>query len=70
MSREKQGFRDTMAELNAAFPDQGMVGRKEIAAFAGVHPSTVDRWIKAGKLRMQTPTGRISKADFARQICM
>ena len=70
MSREKQGFRDTVAELNAMFPDQGMVGRTEIARFAGVHPTTVDRWVKAGKLTMKTPTGKLSKADFARQICI
>lgn len=70
MSREKQGFRDTIAALNEMFPDQGMVGRAEIAKFAGVHPTTVDRWVKAGKINMKTPTGRLSKADLARQICL
>jgi predicted site-specific integrase-resolvase len=52
------------------FPDQGMVGRTEIAKFSGVHPTTVDRWVKNGKLKLRTPTGRISKADYARQICI
>ena len=68
--KEKQGFRDTMAQLNDMFPDKGAVGRQEIAKFYGVHVSTVDRWVRAGKINMQTQTGRITKADFARQICM
>lgn len=70
MSTEKKGFRDTLAELNAMFPNQGMVGRREIARFAGVHPTTVDRWVKAGKLTLKTTTGQLTKADFARQICI
>lgn len=70
MSREKQGFRDTIAALNEMFPDQGMLGRTEIAKFAGVHVTTVDRWVKAGKLNLNTPTGRLPKADLARQICL
>lgn len=70
MSREKQGYRETLEDLNAVFPNQGMLGRQDIAKFAGVHPTTVDRWVKAGKINLRTPTGRISKADFARQICI
>jgi len=70
MPREKQGFRDTMASLNEMFPEQGMLGKSEVARFAGVAPKTVERWIKAGKLNMSTPTGRIPKADLARQICI
>ena len=68
--REKQGFRDTLAQLNDMFPDTGMVGRKEIARFAGVHVTTVDRWIKAGKIKVPAATGKLTKADFARQICI
>ena len=70
MSREKQGYRDTILALNEMFPDQGMLGRTEVARFAGVHVTTVDRWIKAGKISMKTSTGRLSKADLARQICL
>ncbi len=70
MSREKQGFRDTIAALNEMFPDQGMIGRIEIARFAGVAPTTIDRWVKAGKLDIKSRTGRITKADLARQICI
>jgi len=70
MGREKQGYRDTIAALNEMFPDQGMLGRTEVARFAGVHVTTVDRWIKAGKISMKTSTGRLSKADLARQICL
>ena len=70
MPREKVGFRDTVAALNEMFPDQGMLGRAEIAKFAGVHATTVDRWVRSGKLNMSTPTGRLPKADLARQICL
>ena len=68
--REKRGFRDTMAQLNDMFPDQGAVGRQEIAKFYGVHVTTVDRWVRAGKIKIQTPTGKLTKADFARQVCI
>lgn len=70
MSMEKKGFRDTLAALNAMFPDTGMVGRSEIARFAGVTPRTVDRWVQTGKLTLRTSTGKLTKADFARQICL
>lgn len=70
MSREKAGFRETVAALNDMYPDQGMLSRAEIARFFGVHVTTVDRWVRDGKLRIGTPTGRLSKADLARQICI
>ena len=70
MSREKQGFRDTIAALNEMFPDHGMLGKTEIAKFAGVDVRTVSRWVKDGKLQLGTPTGRVAKADLARQICL
>lgn len=66
MSREKAGFRDTIAQLNEMFPDQGMLNLSETAKFLGVHPCTVvRRGIQFNKL-----TGRVTKADLARQICL
>lgn len=70
MSREKQGYRDTIASLNEMFPGQGMLNKSEAAQFLGVSPRTIQRWIKAGKLNMNTQTGRIPKADLARQVCI
>ena len=70
MGREKTAFRDTMAALNEMFPDQLTLGKTEIAAAYGVHVTTVNRWIKSGKLNMGTATGRIGKPDLARQICL
>ena len=65
MSREKQGFRDTVAALNEMFPDQGMLGVNDVARFMGVNRTTVmRRGIKFNSM------GLVTKADLARQICI
>ena len=66
MGREKAGFRDKLAALNEMFPDQGMLGPGEVARFLGVVPSTVRR----RGIRFNANTGRVTKADLARQICI
>jgi len=66
MSREKQGYHDTIALLNEMFPDQGMLGHAEVARFLGVDPKTVRRrGIQFNKI-----TNRVTKPDLARQICI
>jgi transposase len=64
--REKQGYRDTLEELNVMFPEQGMLSKGEVAKFLGVHRTTVYRM----KIPFNKNTGRITKADLARQICI
>ena len=64
--REKASFRDVMAELNAMFPDQGMLGKGEVAKFLGVNRSTVAR----RGIQFNPVTGRVTKADLARQVCL
>lgn len=66
MAREKQGFRDTVAQLNEMFPEQGMLNRTEVARFLGVTPKTVAR----KGIVFNEATGRITKADLARQVCI
>lgn len=66
MSREKIGFRDTIAQLNDMFPEQGMLSRTEVARFMGVDRSTVKR----RGIQFNDATGRVTKADLARQICL
>lgn len=66
MGREKAGFRDTIAQLNEMFPDQGMLGKNEVARFLGVNRSTVFR----RGIQFNKATGRVTKADLARQICI
>lgn len=66
MSREKAGFRDTIAALDAMFPDQGMLNVSEVARFMGVNRTTVTR----RGIRFNQATGRVTKADLARQICI
>lgn len=65
MSREKQGFRDTIAALNEMFPEKGVLTKTDVAKFLGVHRTTVYRM----KIPFNKATGRITKADLARQIC-
>lgn len=64
--REKIGFRDTIAQLNEMFPEQGMLNKTEVARFIGCNRSTVDR----RGIRFNAATGRVTKADLARQICL
>jgi len=66
MSREKAGFRDTISQLNEMFPDQVMLGKGEVARFLGVNRATVAR----RGIRFNEATGRVTKADLARQICL
>lgn len=66
MSREKQGYRDTIAQLNEMFPDQGMLSKTETAMFLGVDIKTVKR----RGIKFNEATGRITKADLARQVCV
>ena len=66
MGREKAGFRDTMAALNEMFPGQGMLGKQEVARFMGVDRTTVAR----RGIQFNETTGRVTKADLARQICL
>lgn len=63
MGREKQGYRDTIEELNRLFPNKGMLEIREVAQYMGCSVRTVQRTI--------TYQGtRITKADLARQVCL
>ena len=64
--REKEGYRDTIADLNRIFPEKGMLSKNEVAQFLGVSVRTVER----RRLIFDRTTGRITKADLARQICV
>lgn len=50
MSREKAGYRDTLALLNERFPDRDLLSRSDVAAFMGVSTATVRRrWQNNGE---------------------
>ena len=66
MSKEKQGFRETILALNEMFPDQGCLNRAETAKFLGVSPRTVNRI----GIQFNKVTGRVTKANLAWQICI
>lgn len=65
MSREKEGYRDTLAALNEMFPEQGMLNQAQVARFLGVTRQTA-----AKKIRFNPATSRVTKADLARQVCL
>ena len=66
MSREKEGYRDTIAQLNEMFPDKGALNRNDVAKFLGVHRSTTYNW----NLKFHPVTKLVTKSDLARQICI
>lgn len=65
MSREKQGFRDTLERLDKAFPDRELLTITDVAQFTGVKRETVRKWIV-----INPTTRRVSKVDLARQVCV
>ena len=65
MSREKEGFRDTIAQLNEMFPGKGMLSTNDVAQFMGVNRRTAVK-----KIRFNETTGLVTKADLARQVCV
>lgn len=62
---EKAGYRDCIALLNERFPDKDMLNIAEVMQFCGISRKTVKRHIKFNAL-----TGKITKADLARQVCV
>ena len=66
MSREKEGYRDTIAQLNEMFPDKGALNRNDVARFMGVTRSTTYNW----KIQFNKVTKLVTKSDLARHICI
>ena len=46
MAREKEGFRETLDRLDAAFPGKEIIKRKELSAFLGVSIDSIKRHFK------------------------
>lgn len=65
MPREKDGFRDCIALLNERFPDKDMLNIAEVMEFCGISRNTAKK-----KIRFNAATGKITKTDLARQVCV
>ena len=65
MAREKEGFRDCIALLNERFPDKDMLNIAEVMQFCGISRNTAKK-----KIRFNEVTGKITKTDLARQVCI
>ncbi len=63
MAREKEGYRENIALLNERYPEKDMLTIADVAAFIGCSERTVRRNICFNKA-----TGRVTKADLARQV--
>ncbi|MBO7670398.1 MAG: hypothetical protein J6S60_07390 [Oscillospiraceae bacterium] len=63
MGRELEGYRDNLARVEARF-DHEMLTCAEVARWFGCKPEKVRR-----DFIFCPRTGRISKADLARQMC-
>lgn len=46
MAREKEGFREQLERLDAAFPGREIIRRTELAQFLGISYDTVKRQFK------------------------
>ena len=66
MGREKEGYRGVVAQLNEMFPDKGMLNKSEVARFIGVDRTTIYNY----GIAFNETTGRITKSDLARQLCV
>ena len=64
MPREKEGYRDTIEELNRLFPEKGMLTRADVCRFTGRCESTVRKRFRFNR------DGLLTKADLARQVCL
>ena len=64
MSKEPEGYRLVLEQLNEAFPNVGMLTRQEVADFIGCSAMTVRR-----NFEFNSKTRKIAKADLARQLC-
>ena len=62
MSREKEGFRDNLERIDAAFPDKELLTVTDIAKFEGSDRGTVRKRYRFNQFH------RITKADWARQV--
>lgn len=65
MAREKEGFRDCIALLNERFPEKDMLNIAEVMEFCGISRNTAKK-----KIRFNAATGKITKTDLARQVCV
>ena len=62
MSREKEGFRDNLERIDAAFPDKELLTATDIARFEKASRASVMKRYKFNAAR------RMTKADWARQV--
>ena len=64
MAREKEGYRDNLARIDAAYPDKELLSLAEVSRYLGVHRETAGKLLKGKML----PGNKISKVTLARAI--
>jgi len=63
MPREREGFRDQLERLDAAFPGRELIRKAEIAGWLGIDKRALERNFK------MPPGVYISKVAVARMLC-
>ena len=65
MAREKATYRDTLEQLNIAFPDKQALTREEVAQYLGCGHTTIYT-----HYRHLFKHGRVTKANLARELAI
>ncbi len=69
MAREKESYRDSLARLDAAFPDKELLKFPEVVTFLGIDRRLVEKKFGGRFQKIGRNVRIIHKADLAREIC-
>ena len=69
MAREKEGYRDTLAELNRIFPEKNLLSLPDVVRYTGLDRRTVMARYCKKFTGAKYKSKFINKTDLARAVC-
>ena len=69
MAREKEGYRDTLAELNRIFPEKNLLSLPDVVRYTGLDRRTVMARYGKKFTGEKYKSKFINKTDLARAVC-
>ena len=69
MAREKEGYRDTLAELNRIFPEKNLLSLADVSKYLGRDRRTVMKRYGKKFTGAKHKSKYINKTDLARAVC-
>ena len=69
MAREKEGYRDTLAELNRIFPEKNLFSLPDVVRYTGLDRRTVMARYGKKFTGAKYKSKFINKTDLARAVC-